>query len=155
MKKLLAFVLTLVAVLSLTACSEAPPSTEDSDSISFRWTDFSSADRMVLRNLHNGRETELTAPEDLKAFAKMLKSIRGDGKESQMDHPGGIYELSVFAGEENFFSIGFGDDATFSYGDFGDGYPCRYHLIKTTTQELTDFFSSYDSSLSPSSKPSA
>ncbi len=152
MKKILLFVLSLITVFSLAACSELSQSADHSDAISFRRTDFSRADRIVIRNLHNGRETELQNSEDIQEIAKTLRSIRGDGKESQQGTYGGIYELKVYCGNDMFFDIAFGDDASFAYGDYGDGYPCRYRLVGKTTQELTDFFAVYDSSISGNSK---
>ncbi len=152
MKKVLLFTLALVTVFSLAACSEIPQPTEDPNSISFRDVDFSGADRVVVQNLHNGRDNEITAPEEIKEITKLLRSVRGNGKQSNQDQPGGTYGVTVFSGEEELFTISFGGDGSFAYGDFGDGFPCRYHLLEKTSQEMTDFFSVYDASLSGSAK---
>ena len=99
-----------------------------------------------LRNLHNGKDTMIQDAEAIEAIMAFLAQVQGANAKSSKGFYGGCYELSLLSGSEKIFSIGFGDDESFNYGDYGDGYPTRYDLRGVTREEVVHFFSRFDSS---------
>ena len=65
---------------------------------------------------------------------------------SSKGYYGGSYSLDIYNGSNKIFSIGFGDDESFNYGDYGDGYPTRYDLHGVTREQVIRFLSQFDSS---------
>ena len=102
--------------------------------------------KIVIRNLHNGKDTTITDSDDVESIVKFLNTVGGANPTSSKGYYGGSYQIQAFNGSEEIFSIGFGDDESFNYGDYGDGYPTRYDLRGVTREDVIRFFSQFDSS---------
>ena len=150
MKRILALVISVLIISTLAGCTQK----DGIETISFRDTDFSQVQSGVLRNMHNGKGTYITTPEDIQEICAFLRTIRGKDGISSKGYYEGIYTLTLYANpsatqavlkeEAPLFSIGFGDKDTFHYGDFGDGYPVRYTLQGTTTDKIVEKLATYD-----------
>lgn len=105
------------------------------------------ADQIVLTNCHNGNDFRLTDPEDIAAIRAFLNPITGEDAESGKGYYEGSYSIAFYQGEEQTFSMAFGDSDCFYTGEYGDGYPIRY-LLKdmTIAGDVIPFFSQFDSS---------
>ena len=101
---------------------------------------------MRLRNLHNGKYTVITEAESIESILGFINKVAGVNATSSKGYYGGSYSLDVYNGSNKIFSIGFGDDESFNYGDYGDGYPTRFDLRGVTREEVIRFFSQFDSS---------
>ena len=101
---------------------------------------------MWLRNLHNGKDTVITEAESIESILGFINKVAGVNATSSKGYYGGSYSLDVYNGSNKIFSIGFGDDESFNYGDYGDGYPTRYDLRGVTREEVIRFISQFDSS---------
>ena len=99
-----------------------------------------------LRNLHNGAYTTITDHDVIQLISDFIARVQGTNPMSSKGYYGGCYNIEMYNGTEKVFSIGFGDDESFNYGDYGDGYPTRYDLRGVTREELIRFFSRFDSS---------
>lgn len=99
-----------------------------------------------LQNLHNGSWSFITDEKEVNSVLQFLSKVEGINKISSKGYYGGCYAIQAQNGNEIVFSIGFGDDESFNYGDYGDGYPARYELDGITKEEIIRFFSQYDSS---------
>ena len=102
--------------------------------------------KIVIRNLHNGKNTTISDSDAVKSIVEFLNTIGGANPSSSKGYNGGSYQIQAFHGSEEIFSIGFGDDESFNYGDYGDGYPARYELRGVTREEVIHFISQFDSS---------
>ena len=102
--------------------------------------------KIVIRNLHNGKDTTITDSDDVESIVEFLNTIGGTNPTSSKGYYGGSYQIQAFNGSEEIFCIGFGDDESFNYGDHGDGYPTRYDLRGVTREEVIRFFGQFDSS---------
>ena len=102
--------------------------------------------KINLRNLHNGTDTLITDQEAIEAIVAFISQVEGVNPTSSKEYYGGSFEVQIIFEDTAIFSIGFGDDESFNYGDFGDGYPARYALQGITRDEVIRFFSQYDSS---------
>ena len=102
--------------------------------------------KIVIRNLHNGKNTTISDSDAVKSIVEFLNTVGGANPTSSKGYYGGSYQIQAFKGSEEIFSIGFGDDESFNYGDYGDGYPTRYDLRGVTREEVIRFFSQFDSS---------
>ena len=117
------------------------------DPISFEDLDFQDNDlEITLRNLHNGEDTYISDPDSVKDILAFLSQVKGTFPTSSRGYYGGCYEFQIINGNKIMFSIGFGDDGYFNYGDFGDGYPARYKLQGMTREQVILFLQQYDQS---------
>ena len=102
--------------------------------------------QVKLKNLHNGKVSTITEQNDVDSIIAFLQNIGGANPMSSKGYYGGSYELTVQTEEETILSIGFGDDETFTYGEYEDGYPARYELRGISREDIIRFLSQYDSS---------
>lgn len=99
-----------------------------------------------LRNLHNGEDTSITDSAAIDSILSFLSNVKGANAVSSKGYYGGCYEIQIWSGTENVFHMGFGDDESFHYGDYGDGYPTRYELQGVSREDVIRLFLQYDSS---------
>lgn len=124
--------------------------TEVLNQISFGVYDLDGENKGVteirLRNLHNGKDTMIQDEETIESIMAFIAQVQGTNAKSSKGYYGGSYELAFLNGSEKIFSIGFGDDESFNYGDYGDGYTTRYDLHGVTREQVIRFLSQFDSS---------
>ena len=141
--------IALILVPVLAVCFLSDPRTgrppDFSDLFSFQDLQTASVDTVVLTNLHNGEETEITEPGDVQEILDFLEYTEGRFPESGKGWSEGSYELSFRAGRE-ILRVSFGDSPCFYTGEYGDGYPIRYHFYGHSIEEVIRFFSRFDSS---------
>lgn len=101
---------------------------------------------ITLRNLHNGSWSHITDEMEVESVLHFLSKVEGINKTSSKGYYGGCYTIQLQDSDETIFSIGFGDDESFHYGDYGDGYPARYDLRGVTREDVIRFLSRYDTS---------
>ena len=99
-----------------------------------------------LHNGHNGEHTYITDPDDIKAIIDFVSLVSGKNPTSSKGYYGWTYSLKFMSGDTELLSMGFGDDQTFNYGKYSDGYPCRYELQGITLKDAVSFLSQYDTS---------
>ena len=105
------------------------------------------ATRIVLQNAHNGQFTHITDADTMAQITDFLRSVTGTGAESGKGYYEGSYSIAFYQGEEQTFSMAFGDSDCFYMGQYGDGYPIRYLLEEMTVKEdVIPFFSQFDRS---------
>ncbi|MBQ9842678.1 MAG: hypothetical protein IJO31_00830 [Oscillospiraceae bacterium] len=102
--------------------------------------------KIDLHNGHNGQHTLITDPEDIRAIMDFVAQVSGDNARSSKGYYGWTYSLDFMAEENTVTSIAFGDDDTFNYGEYPDGYPCRYTLRGITMQDMVSFLCQFDQS---------
>jgi len=102
--------------------------------------------QIVMHNGHNGQYSYISDTQDIRAIINFLTQVSGENPISAKGYYGWTYSLELFAGDEKTFTIVFNDDDTFLYGDYGDGYPCRYALQGITLKDAVSFLCQYDQS---------
>lgn len=113
---------------------------------SFSEWNFSNVTMIQITNLHNGRYSFITEPEDLTKIISFMQDVSGTNAESARGYYEGTYSLKFYSGDTLVYSMGFGDSPSFFCGDYGDGYPCRYELVELTISEVVAFLSPFDTS---------
>ena len=113
---------------------------------SFSEWNFSNVTMIQITNLHNGRYSFITEPEDLTKIISFMQDVSGTNAESARGYYEGSYSLKFYSGDTLVYSMGFGDSPSFFCGDYGDGYPCRYELVELTISEVVAFLSPFDTS---------
>ena len=108
--------------------------------------DYAGITEIRIRNLHNGSDSTITNQDEIQLISDFIARVQGTNPMSSKGYYGGSYSLDIYNGSNKIFSIGFGDDESFNYGDYGDGYPTRYDLRGVTREEVIRFFSQFDSS---------
>ena len=108
--------------------------------------DNSSITQIDLHNGHNGQHTYITDPESIDAIIRFMSSVSGNNPTSSKGYYGWTYSLKFMSGDTEILSIGFGDDDTFNYGTYTDGYPCRYNLKGITLMDVVSFLCQFDES---------
>ena len=135
-----------VIILCLSGCA----GNADSIPLDLSFSDFDLSGTTVIRlqNCHNGMSSYVTDPEAISEIIAFLQNYSGGDAESGKGYYEGSYALSFYESLDSdpIVSFGFGDENVFYYGDYGDGYPCRYHLKGVTVQEIADFLFPYDTS---------
>ena len=106
----------------------------------------SSITRIDLHNGHNGQHTYITDPESIEAIIHFMSSVSGINPTSSKGYYGWTYSLKFMSGDTEILSMGFGDDETFNYGTYTDGYPCRYELKGITLMDAVSFLCQFDES---------
>lgn len=99
-----------------------------------------------LHNGHNGQHTYITDPESIDAIIRFMSSVAGNNPVSSKGYYGWTYSLKFMAGEKEILSIAFGDDESFNYGTYTDGYPCRYDLKGLILMDVVSFLCQFDES---------
>lgn len=99
-----------------------------------------------LRNLRNGADTVITDPDALREIISFISQVEGTNPISSKGYYGGSYEVQIIFDKKPIFSIGFGDDETFNYGEYEDSSPARYELRCISRADIIRFLSRYDSS---------
>lgn len=99
-----------------------------------------------LHNGHNGEHTYITDPDDIKAIINFMSFVSGKNPTSSKGYYGWTYSLKFMSGDTEILSMGFGDDDTFNYGTYTDGYPCRYELKGITLMDVVSFLCQFDQS---------
>lgn len=99
-----------------------------------------------LHNGHNGEHTYITDPDDIKAIINFMSLVSGKNPTSSKGYYGWTYSLKFMSGDTEILSMGFGDDDTFNYGTYTDGYPCRYELKGITLMDVVSFLCQFDQS---------
>ena len=99
-----------------------------------------------LHNGHNGQHTYITDPESIEAIIHFMSSVSGNNPTSSKGYYGWTYSLKFMSGDTEILSMGFGDDETFNYGTYTDGYPCRYELKGITLMDAVSFLCQFDES---------
>lgn len=99
-----------------------------------------------LHNGHNGQHTYITDPESIEAIIHFMSSVSGNNPTSSKGYYGWTYSLKFISGDTEMLSMGFGDDETFNYGTYTDGYPCRYELKGITLMDAVSFLCQFDES---------
>ena len=147
-----AFWVILIAALTcivLAVCFLSNPKTEEipdlSQVFSFQELQRDQIDSILLTNLHNGKETEITDPAQVQEILDGLEYIQGRYAESARGWSEGTYELT-FRGDTDFPTVAFGDSPAIYTGAYGDGYPVRYRYYGRDFEELIRFLSGFDSS---------
>lgn len=122
--------------------------------ISFADTDFSNVNSILLINLHSGEQTYIEDTESVEDICHFLRNIKGNKGTSAKGYYEGSYGVALYANasasaavlesETPIVSIGFGDTASFYYGEYEDGYPVRYTLTSIIIEEVITFFKQYD-----------
>lgn len=152
-KKLVCLILILFIVL-IGGCSPADTPEDAIPRIRFASTDFSGVNSIVMRNLHNGKDSYIENAESVQAICEFLKSVSGINGGSSKGYYEGTYQLKLYGSasaslavlneEAEIFSIGFGDSDSFCFGEYGDGYPTRFELDGLTIEDVTSFLAQYD-----------
>ena len=106
----------------------------------------SSITQIDLHNGHNGEHTYITDPESIEAIIHFMSSVSGNNPTSSKGYYGWTYSLKFMSGDTQILSMGFGDDETFNYGTYTDGYPCRYELKGITLMDAVSFLCQFDES---------
>ena len=106
----------------------------------------SSITQIDLHNGHNGQHTYITDPESIEAIIHFMSSVSGNNPTSSKGYYGWTYSLKFMSGDTEILSMGFGDDETFNYGTYTDGYPCRYELKGITLMDAVSFLCQFDES---------
>lgn len=106
----------------------------------------SSITQIDLHNGHNGQHTYITDPESIEAIIRFMDSVSGNNPTSSKGYYGWTYSLKFMSGDTEILNIGFGDDDTFNYGTYTDGYPCRYNLKGITLMDVVSFLCQFDES---------
>ena len=120
---------------------------EPKGSVSFRNVDFSNVTSIKLSNAHNGNNTFLFDSEKIQAICAWLSTVSGsNARNSKGWHYQGTYALTLMAGDEEVFSIGFGDDPVIFYGMYDDRYAMMYDLDRITIDEAVRFLCRFDDS---------
>lgn len=99
-----------------------------------------------LHNGHNGEHTYISDPDDIKAIINFMSLVSGKNPTSSKGYYGWTYSLKFMSGDTEILSMGFGDDDTFNYGTYTDGYPCRYELKGITLMDVVSFLCQFDQS---------
>lgn len=99
-----------------------------------------------LRNLHNGKDTVIQDDDAIDSILTFIARVEGTNPTSSKGYYGGSYDIQIMNGSQTVFSIGFGDDDSFNFGGYGDGYPARYELRGISREDVIRFFSQFDSS---------
>ena len=99
-----------------------------------------------LHNGHNGEHTYITDPDDIKAIINFMSLVSGKNPTSSKGYYGWTYSLKFMSGNTEILSMGFGDDETFNYGTYTDGYPCRYELDGMMLMDAVSFLCQFDQS---------
>ena len=99
-----------------------------------------------LHNGHNGEHSYITDPDDIEAIINFMSSVSGNNPTSSKGYYGWTYSLKFMSGDTQILSMGFGDDETFNYGTYTDGYPCRYELKGITLMDAVSFLCQFDES---------
>ena len=99
-----------------------------------------------LHNGHNGEHTNISDPDDIKAIINFMSLVSGKNPTSSKGYYGWTYSLKFMSGDTEILSMGFGDDDTFNYGTYTDGYPCRYELKGITLMDVVSFLCQFDQS---------
>lgn len=128
-------------ILCLFGCSKVGEPVDAS--ISFEEQVFSEADKVIIQSAHTGKSATIEAPEDIREIGEFMNRISGIDGISSKGYYEGTYQVKFFKENQEFFCIGFGDNAIFNYGDYGDGYPERYTLDDVTISEVVEFFGQY------------
>ena len=136
------FCLLLLLCLLLPGCSQSPEKTMDLKEVLSR--DITA---IHLTNCHNGKVTVIRDSEDIARILAFLQSFRGNGGHSGKGYYEGSYALALFQGQEQVFSMAFGDSDCFFSGKGEDGYPVRYLLEQGSVDSVIAFFSVFDESL--------
>ena len=137
------FLLTLVLILLILAgCKEEFPAT-----LHLSDCDLSGATQIRMQNAHNGQFSIILEPKDIAAITVFLQEVVGTTPESGKGYYEGTYQLQFYRGDEEIFSMAFGDSDCFFTGKGKDGYPLRYLLPDNTIQEkVIPFLSQFDQS---------
>ena len=75
-----------------------------------------------------------------------MSSVAGNNPISSKGYYGWTYSLKFMSGEKEILSIAFGDDESFNYGTYTDGYPCRYDLKGLILMDVVSFLCQFDES---------
>lgn len=100
----------------------------------------------ALRNVHNGEMTFITDPDEVGEICAIVRSVWGFRGISGKGYYEGSYSVTLYSGEEEVFSIVFGDSDAFYHGVGEDGYPIRYELEGLTAGGIIRLLSRYDQS---------
>ena len=144
MKKLtVLFVLILALVLA--GCGQDAPGGE----IQVRdLCDLAETTQIILTNAHNGERVYIKDKAQIEEIAAFVGETVGQYDGSGKGYYEGTYTVEFYIGEENIFSLGYGDSNCFYTGKGNDGYPLRYLLVDRTIQDdVLPFFTPYDPSL--------
>jgi len=120
-----------------------------SDKIDFRSWKYAPVNKFILTNLHNGRTTVVsddTEPDAVYNIIEFMRTVRGNHAHSAKGYYEGSYAVECYANDKLLYSMAFGDSPSIYFGEYGDGYPCRFDLEEKTIEEVIDFFSQYDES---------
>lgn len=141
------YVISFLVILAIVLCAAFLPEDAPGGEFSLSQMDFSGITKIELTNCHNGAVSNISSPEDIREITAFLTSVSGGHPESGRGYYEGSYSLSLFQGEEQVFSVGFGDSDCFYTGKGRDGYPLRYPLVGMTIKEtVVPFFSVWDES---------
>lgn len=136
------FTVLLILCICLSGCGQAPAKTMDLKDVPCQ--DITA---IHLTNCHNGKVTVIRDSEDIARILAFLQSFRGNGGHSGKGYYEGSYALALFQGQEQAFSMAFGDSDCFFCGKGEDGYPVRYLLEPGSVDSVIAFFSVFDESL--------
>lgn len=143
MKYAIVFFVILAIVLGAAMLPKDAPGGE----LSLDSMDFSGITEILLTNCHNGAVNRIKDPEAIRQITGFLNRVSGGHPESGKGYYEGSYSLALYRGEEEVFSLAFGDSDCFYTGKGADGYPLRYPLADMTVQgDVIPFFSAFDES---------
>ena len=145
MKKFIALFFVIFLTLALAGCGQDAPGGE----IQVRdLCDLAGTTKIILTNAHNGERVYIKDKAQIEEIAAFVGETVGQYDGSGKGYYEGTYSVEFYNGEENIFSLGYGDSNCFYTGKGDDGYPLRYLLVdRTIADDVIPFFTPYDPSL--------
>lgn len=111
--------------------------------ISFEEIDFSTTDKIVIRDGRNGKKVELFDIDDISNITKEINLIKGDNLTIVRDHSGFEYELQMYNDEIKFFSISFSNEKFVHGGKIPENYAEMYDFSSGSYDAIINLIASY------------
>ena len=136
MKKLVSLLLVILSVLVFAACSKE---------LKLSSLDLDGTEKIVLTNMHTGKNTEITDKNDVDKIVAFVGEVVGTDDGSGKGYYEGTYDVSFYKKDGETVAVGFGDSDCFYTGKGDDGYPIRYLLKdKTVNGDIVPFFEEFE-----------